>query len=62
MKIKLVREQFAGGRTEWLLEIDRTTSAEHARWATEDREKYRAALLAIEAAPAEAEAIVKAVL
>ena len=62
MKIKLSREQMLGGRTEWSLEIERTTNAERARWATEDREKYRAALLAIEAAPDEAQAIAAAVL
>ena len=62
MKIKLSREKMLGGRSEWTLEVERTSSAELARFAAEDRERYWMALKAISAAPDSAEAICDEVL
>jgi hypothetical protein len=44
MKLSLIKEVGVGGRTEWRLEFERTTSAEKETWATESAAKREGAL------------------
>lgn len=50
MKIKLSIDRLTTNRIDVQLEIERTSLAETARYASEDAHKYRAALEAITAA------------
>lgn len=58
MKVRITRTDVGAGR-EIVVEVERASKADQARWAAEDAARYKAALAAIEKAPDEAAEIAR---